>query len=211
MTGNSLYTTYRRAKPSEHKPWKTVSDWRNYATGGHRIGSADAPISLVVFSDYQCPVCLIIDRRLRPLEAQYPSDLSVVVRQFPLTEHEAARPAAIAAECAAAQGRFLEYHQRLFDEQQLLDSGPWLSIAEAAGVPDTAAFARCLREPRAAAVTDAEIADGKRLGVFATPTVLLADTAYVGIPPDLEERIQHQVLERAKAARKPVASTFHPR
>jgi protein-disulfide isomerase len=193
LTANTLYTTYSRSRPRPIEPWKTVSDWRTYAKGGHRIGPENAPATLVVFSDYQCPVCLNIERRLRQLEARYPTELSVIVRQFPLTGHPYAKPAAIAAECAAAQDRFLPYHQRLFDQQALIGRQSWVGIAEAVGVPDTAAFARCLRDPRAEAEADSDIADGKRLGVFGTPTVLVENVGYVGIPSDLEQIVERQI------------------
>lgn len=198
LTANTGYNAYKRSRRPPTAPWNIVSDWRSYAASGHRLGPMNAATTIVVFSDYQCPVCLRMDRQLRELRARHPATLRVIFREFPLPFHAQARDAAQAAECAAAQGFFPAYHERLFDQQDLLGKHPWVVIASAVGVPDTVAFSRCLRDPRVAAITDSDIAAGKTLGVFGTPTLLVDDEEYVGIPWDFDK-----IVERHLAVQRP--------
>lgn len=150
---------------------------------------------MVLFSDYECPVCTRIDRELRALRNDNPSSLGIIVRHFPLQFHPNARPAAIASECAAAQNRFVAYHERLFDNPEMLKRKQWMLLAVRAKVQDTATFSRCLSDQRVGLEVDADVAAGKRLGVFGTPTVLLGEEEYVGIPRDFREIVERRIKQ----------------
>lgn len=196
LTASTSFNAYKRWRQPATEPWDTVvTDWRSYAVGGHRIGPASAPVTLVLFSDYECPVCTRIDRELRALRDDNPSSLGIVVRHFPLQFHSNARAAAVAAECAADQNRFVAYHEGLFDHPEMLSRKQWVLLAARANVPDTTAFGRCLREQRASLAVDADVAAGKRLGVFGTPTVLLEEEEYVGIPRDFRAIVERHIKQ----------------
>ncbi len=78
-------------------------------------GPVNAPVTLVVFSDYQCPFSAQVRRLLHRLGELYPSNLRIVMRNFPLDQHPQARRAAEAAQCAAEQDKFWPYYDMLFD------------------------------------------------------------------------------------------------
>lgn len=193
QTTNTGYGAYKRSRRTPTVPWNTISNWHSYSADKHHIGPVNAATTIVVFSDYQCPVCVRLDRELRELRAAHGSSMSVVFRHFPLEFHPYARNAALAAECASVQNRFVAYHERLFDHPEMIGRQPWAVIAAAASVPDTAAFSRCLIDPHVSDVVDSDVADGKRLGVFGTPTVLVDDEEYVGIPWDFREIVERHL------------------
>jgi protein-disulfide isomerase len=193
MTANSTRTMYERSKRPATAPWDSVSQWQQYAARGHRIGRRDAATTIVVFGDYQCPACKTLEQRLRAFRSGRESDVAVVFRHFPLPFHRYARDAALAAECAARQDRFAPYHEQLYDKAAALGQVSWVSIAATAGVPDTGAFTRCLKDSSVVATVNVDIADGTRLGVSATPTLLVDGEEYVGVPWDLSDIIAHHV------------------
>ena len=92
------------------------------AAGMPSLGPADAPVTLVEFSDFQCPYCARVQPLVKDLRERYPEQLRVVFLHFPLSSHEWARPAAIAAQCAAQQddGAFWALHDFYFDNQDVL-------------------------------------------------------------------------------------------
>jgi len=87
----------------------TEADWQ--------AGSAEAPVTLVVYSDFQCYYCGTLAPVLRELLAEFPDDLRLVFRHYPLPQNDKAQLAASAAEAAGAQGKFWEMHDRLFADQ----------------------------------------------------------------------------------------------
>jgi protein-disulfide isomerase len=100
--------------------------------------------------------------------------------------HPYARPAAIAAECAAAQGRFREYHDYLFQHQDSLGSLDWVRVAGTIPVRDTATFRRCLTGATAADQLRIDSSAAKRLNVTGTPTVMVNGWLLVGTPTAAE-------------------------
>lgn len=106
-------------------------------------GSRSSPSSALPATG---PACLRLYRRLEKIRSRYPNDVAIVYRNYPLDElHPSARPAAIAAQCAARHGKFPDYYRHLFENQQTLESANWSLIARPTGVTDTASFTRCLR------------------------------------------------------------------
>ena len=87
-------------------------------------GPADAWITIVEFSDFQCPYCATVQATLATVLPEYGTDVRVVFRNYPLAMHSHARAIAIAAECAHAQGRFWQFHDLVFGGQQALFGGP---------------------------------------------------------------------------------------
>src|SRR5437867_1351797 len=102
---------------------KTVSA-KGDAGAPHIRGNPDAPVTLEEYGDFQCPPCGMFATFLGQLENEYDSRLRVVFRNFPLTMHEHAREAALAAEAAGLQGRFWEMHDVLYREQETWSKAP---------------------------------------------------------------------------------------
>ncbi len=148
----------------------------------HVRGPADAPITIVEFSDFECGFCAKAFRDLRELERGHGRSLRIVFHHFPLDPgcnaqvptlvHRSACEAATAAECAARFGRFWEYHNRLFENQQRLDRDDLVATAVTLGI-DRAAFADCLDDPAARGRVGEDAAAGARLGVKSTPTLFI--------------------------------------
>lgn len=89
--------------------------------GSPTKGSADALVTLVEFSDYQCPFCSRADATVKQLQKDYGSKLRVVMKQNPLSFHPRAKPAALAAMAAGEQGKYWEYHEKLFANAKALE------------------------------------------------------------------------------------------
>jgi protein-disulfide isomerase len=147
----------------------------------HRKGPADAPITIVEFSDFQCPFCGRAAKDLRELVGTSPG-VSLVFRNFPLDTscngnlkrqmHASACLAAYAAECAGKQGRFWEYHDLLFENGQQLGRDALVTYAERVGL-DTHAFEQCLDDPATHARVADDVEAAGRAGVNSTPTLFI--------------------------------------
>lgn len=160
---------------------RPVDNWEEMAAAGQRMGPAGAPVQIVEFSDFQCPFCATFAQTLRALRAKYPDRVAVLYRHYPIQElHPHARTAALAAECAGAQGRFEPYHDRLFAQQDSIGTKPWARFAAEAGVPDSAAFTRCFVEQRLMGnvTRDAELAE--KAGIRITPSIVVDGTLVPG-------------------------------
>lgn len=174
-----------------------VDDWRRYAEQGRRMGAGDAPVTVVVFSDFQCPACARFAEALAEVERRHPGRLSAVYRHFPLPNHAYAVPAARAAECAGVQGRFREMHDALFAAQDSIGIRPFGRYAALAGVPDAAAFETCLQDEESARAVRRDANAAAALGVTATPTLLVNGRRVQGAPSAarLEEMVEQALGE----------------
>lgn len=132
-------------------------------------GSDDAPVTIVEFSDYQCPFCQRVEATLGQLDALYPGKLRFEYRHFPLDFHANALPAAVAATCAGQQERFWDYHDLLFKNQKAL-SGPDLIDYAAQLELDSASFKSCINDEATVALVAMDAEVGKSVGATATPT-----------------------------------------
>jgi protein-disulfide isomerase len=159
-----------------------VADWRSYASSGERVGSSSPTVTVVVFSDYQCPFCRVAENGLRSVREQYPNDVVVVYRHLPLSFHRHAMAAARAAVCAGQQGRFKNIHEALFRLQDSIGIKPWAEYASMAGLPSLDAFAVCMSNtlPISQLVHDSVAA--AKLGVRGTPTILVNELEFTGFP-----------------------------
>ena len=147
---------------------REIQDWTRLLEDGRWLGDPAAPIRIVEFSDFQCPACARARDRLAQLRQQYGGQFAVVYRHYPLEKvHPHARAAAIAAECAAEQGRSQAYHDLLFERQDEIGSIAWEELASQAGVGDLDAFRSCLEAPSSARRVERELAVGDSLGINA--------------------------------------------
>ena len=148
-------------------------------------GPANAPVTIVEFTDYECPFCGQYARQIYPtLIAEYGDRVRYVVRNLPIGSlHPNAVKAAEAAECAAVQGRFWEYHDRLFERQALgLDEERLKRHATEVGL-DGDRFSECLDSGAMEEVVFKDLADAARHGLSGTPTFFINGRKLVGAQP----------------------------
>lgn len=146
----------------------------------HLRGPLGAEHVLVVFSDFECPFCASAARSIEEVRARLGERLLVVFRHFPLEEiHPHARLAAEAAEAAGAQGRFWEFHDRLFAHQAALGREDLVAHAAALGL-DVEQFALELDGETYADVVARQAQGGSWIGVTGTPALFLDDARYTG-------------------------------
>lgn len=161
---------------------RPVTNWRRLATTGSVIGSQEAPIKIVSFSDFQCPFCAQVNERIERVRALDPKRVAVVYRHFPLERiHPNAFNAAVASECAGAQGRFQAYHDALYAHQDSIGVEPWEGFAVAARVPNIAEFRRCVSEQRFRDQVLRDLGEGKAIGVSGTPTFIFDGRMVSGV------------------------------
>jgi protein-disulfide isomerase len=133
------------------------------------IGPVDAPVVLIEFSDFQCPFCTRLSSTLKELMAAYPTQLKVVFKHQPLPFHEAARPAAMAALAAQAQGKFWAYHDLLFANQRRLSAKDLQRYAKEAGLK-MSAFKAYIESGAGEAQVARDQALAEKVGARGTPT-----------------------------------------
>lgn len=180
-----------------------VDDWGSYAAAGHRMGPDGAAVTLVEFSDFQCPACRLLAASLDTLRARYDGQVQVVYRHFPLRSHPHAIAAARASECAAAQGRFEAFHDVVFAEQDSVGRVPWTRFARNAAVPALTAFEACAGETGPILPLARDTVAGLRLGVSSTPTLLINGRRVVGAPPlaTLDALVRQELRAAGRPAR----------
>jgi protein-disulfide isomerase len=162
-----------------------VEEWQTFLREGSRIGPANAAVTVVEFSDFQCEFCKEHAERLDRLRRARPGEIAILFRHFPATErHPHAYNAALAAECAREQVRFEAYRNVLFGQQARIGQTSWAEFARQAGVPDLDEFGRCMSDRRHVRRIAADVKAGKKLGVPATPTILINQWKVVGAPDE---------------------------
>ena len=141
------------------------------ATGPSR-GPATAPVTIVEFSDFQCPFCQRLLPSLDEVRAKYGDKVRIVFRQYPLSMHQNAQKAAEAALCAHEQGKFWELHDAMFADQNALGVEQLKATAAALGL-EADAFNSCLDSGKSAAAVQADLKDGAAAGVDGTPAMFV--------------------------------------
>jgi protein-disulfide isomerase len=169
-------------------------------------GAADAPVTLVEFSDFQCPFCKAVQATLRELLARYPDRVKLVYRDFPIDGlHPQARRAAEAARCARDQGKFWEYHDLLFADAPKAAAEDLERHARGVGL-DVEAFGRCLAANVHGAAVQRDVDEGDRLGLSATPAFFINGRLLMGAQPleafvrVIEEELRASQSKPAKPA-----------
>ncbi|MFH1752238.1 MAG: DsbA family protein [archaeon] len=149
------------------------------------IGNAEAPVTIVEFSDFQCPYCgKFYNETLAMLKKEYldTGKAKLVYRDFPLSFHADAQKAAEAAECAGEQGKYFEMHDKIFENQSSIGVENLKQYAVDIGL-DSSAFNTCLDSGTMAQEVQKDISDGQAYGVSGTPTFFVNGQKVVGAQP----------------------------
>ena len=167
-------------------------------------GDPDAKVFILEYSDFACPYCSGIVPILNEVSKAYPKDFKILFKHYPLDMHPSARPAAEAAECAADQGKFWEYHDLLFQKQQEWVrskdlAGQFTAYAGTLGLNQTR-FRQCLDTHAKKAIVDKNKAEGRKFFVGGTPTLILNGRRNVFFykPEDLKKMIGDEIAKAQK-------------
>lgn len=145
----------------------------------HSQGAETAPVTLVEYGDYECPYCGQAYPIIKNIQKRLKNKLHFVFRNFPITQvHPHAQHAAEAAEGAAAQGKFWEMHDYLYEHQKQLDDGHLKQYASAVGGMDTARFDDEMARHVYAGRVREDFMSGVRSGVNGTPTFYINGVRY---------------------------------
>ncbi len=159
-------------------------------------GNPDAPVTIIEFSDYECPYCRRSQATIAQVKEKYKDKVKLVFKDFPLAFHRRAVPAASASRCAGEQGKYWEYHDKLFGGASLLDSD-FKRYAEELSL-DMEKFNECLGSGRHEEAITADATQGESVGVTGTPAFFINGRLLSGAQPlDAFSRIIDEELERA--------------
>jgi protein-disulfide isomerase len=135
-------------------------------------GGANAPVTIVEFTDYECPGCAAAQPVLEAVAKEFGEKVKLVVRNFPLGMHKHAFKAAEASEAAGEQGKFWEYAALLFANQKAMEVAKLKEYASRLGL-DRKKFDAALDSGKYAAKVKKDLADGEKIGVDSTPSVFI--------------------------------------
>ena len=149
-------------------------------------GPQDAKVTIVEYSDFQCPACGFMQPVINEIAKKYPADVKVIYKNFPLTRaHKWAYTAALAGECAFDQGKFWEFHDTIFEQQKSWSTSAnakddFLRHAMNIGM-DRNSFNECIDSGNAKKRVDNDMSEGNRLSINSTPTFFINGKRHVGL------------------------------
>lgn len=154
------------------------------STDGYPVwGKANAPVTIVEFSDFECPYCSRVNPTIDRIKKEYGEDkVRIVFRDMPLPSHARAIPAAMASHCAHDQGKFWEYHDVLFENQRKLGDEDLKEYAKKVGL-DEAKFQECYSKGQFKERVETSQQEAQRVGIQATPSFVINGTLLQGAQP----------------------------
>ncbi len=158
-------------------------------------GAAEgALVTIVEYSDFQCPYCSRLATSLKQISEEYPDDVRVVFKHYPLAMHPQAKPASEAVLAAHAQGKGWEMHDLVFENAKALSPEDLIRYAEQVGVPDMAKFKQDIDNHTYAAQVDEDMKQGQQFGVTGTPAFFMNGIAHRGTksPEQLKALIEEE-------------------
>lgn len=149
----------------------------------HILGNKNAKVTLIEYSDFECPYCERHNPTLKAILQQYPQDVRLVYRHYPLSFHPNAQKAAEASECAGKQGKFWEMHDKIFEANPSgLSVAVYKRLAGEIGL-NQGQFDSCLDSGEMAARVAEDIASGNDAGVSGTPATFVNGSLVEGAVP----------------------------
>jgi protein-disulfide isomerase len=142
-------------------------------------GPSGAPVTIVEFSDYQCPFCSRAETVVDEVMKKYGEKVRLIMRDYPLSFHQNAETAAMGSECAEEQGKFWEMHKAMFGNQAKLAATDLVETAGSLGL-DKEAFKGCLDSGKFRSEVQKDFQDGQKYGVTGTPTFFINGVMVVG-------------------------------
>ncbi len=144
-------------------------------------GPDNAKVTIVEFSDFECPYCSRAVPGVNALLDKYKNDVKVVFLQFPLSFHKRAMPAAVASLCAHKEGKFWEMHDKIFENQGDLSDGKFVAHAKELGLEE-AKFKSCLEDKAVEAKVREDMEQAMAAGVQGTPSFFVNGVQHQGVP-----------------------------
>jgi protein-disulfide isomerase len=184
--------------PAHSSSQESASSQESEAANGHpQRGGDNASVTIVEYSDFQCPYCRQVESSLRQVLKKYGDRVRLVYMDFPLGFHQHAMEAAIAARCADEQGQFWPYHDALIENPSAL-STPALKTAAAQLGLDPVTFDACLDGRKYESVVVADRTQGERIGAHGTPYFIVGGRSMSGAQPvsAFESAIDEQLRSR---------------
>lgn len=166
------FKTHTDPEPRPRPSTVEVEHWDSLQSGGYRVGPNNAPLTLVIFGDYECPSCRLVHNTIEEFRQGHRNDIAIVFQHWPLNHHRFAYPAARAVECARVQGYFEPMHDILYDTQDSLGLIPFRELATRVGVPDISGFEQCTRSRDTVSIVEQGIRHAQRLNARGTPAVI---------------------------------------
>ena len=172
-------------------------------------GPAAAPVTIVVWSDFECPACGFAVPYLESLQEKHPDDVRIVHKLYPLKSHPHSRAAARAAIAAQRQGKYWEMEKELFAHQKHLGDSDLAGYARGIGL-DMARYARDIADPKAEEIIERDRAEAEKQGLSGTPFIVINgrefDLAFFRLDKDLEPWIVMEAeTQRKEAERRAIA------
>ena len=183
---------------TDSEPTRHSGSQDSQAAGDHpQRGGDNAHVTIVEYSDFQCPYCRQEESRLRTVLKKYGDQVRLVYMDFPLPFHQQAMEAALAARCADEQGQFWAYHDALFADSPGLSTVALKTTAAQLGL-DPLTFDRCLDERKYEDAVVADRTQGERAGVRGTPYFIVGSHGMNGAQPasSFESAIDEQLRSR---------------
>jgi protein-disulfide isomerase len=183
-------TAQAPAQPARPPPKADTTVWRIPLEGSPVAGPGDALVTLVEFTDYECPFCSKAHATIQQLQKDYGPKLRVVMKEFPLTMHPP----------AGSQGKYWPMHDKLFANQRALDAAALNGYAKELGL-DAAGFAAGLSSPDNSAIIDRDLELGAGVGVTGTPAIFINGRRLPGgaVPIESFKALIDEELAKAEA------------
>jgi protein-disulfide isomerase len=173
---------------------------------GPSKGPDDAIVTIIEFSDFQCPYCQRVVPTIDQIVAKYPTQVRFVFRHLPLAMHSRAQAAAEAAACADKQGNFWDYHDLIFATPRALSDEDLERYASEIGL-EVAAFSQCVQNRETQQIVDADLASAENLRISSTPSFLINGIPMSGarsleaFSQIIEDEIERNSNDGSKATR----------
>lgn len=189
LCATAITVLLRRESTNGDRADSVHADWRSLLSEGTRIGPETAPVQVIAFGDFQCSGCRAFAEAWDVAKKRYADSIALTYVHYPLMQHQFAVAAAVATECAGRQGHYSEYYSILYAQQDSIGIKSFSAYAIDAFVADTVAFGACLRSAATLSLVQQGVDAGRRIGVRATPTVIINGTQ-LGRAPQRDELLE---------------------